>query len=288
MFYFIGLGLGDAKDITVKGLEIIQKCNRVYLEAYTSILTVGKDKLEEYYGRELILADRDMVEQEADDILKGANVNDVAFLVVGDPFGATTHSDLVLRAVNAGIPYRVIHNASILNAVGCCGLQLYNFGETVSIVFWTDTWRPESFYDKIKKNRNMGMHTLCLLALLTMTFGSLFLFRGRKIYEPPRYMTVCQAAEQLLEIVQNRRERGEELAITEETICVGLARVGAEDQAIYTGTLRQLVSCDLGAPLHSMIVAGHLHPLEVEMLRLSAAPEALQDLQMTDSSTYIS
>lgn len=42
-------------------------------------------------------------------------------------------------------------------------LQLYNFGETVSIVFWTDTWKPESFFDKIKKNRQNGMHTLCLL-----------------------------------------------------------------------------------------------------------------------------
>lgn len=42
---------------------------------------------EEFYGRELILADRDMVEQEADEILKGADTVDVAFLVVGDPFG---------------------------------------------------------------------------------------------------------------------------------------------------------------------------------------------------------
>lgn len=42
---------------------------------------------EEYYGRELLLADRDMVEQQADEILKGADVSDVAFLVVGDPFG---------------------------------------------------------------------------------------------------------------------------------------------------------------------------------------------------------
>uniref|UniRef100_A0A8C7G4R4 diphthine methyl ester synthase n=1 Tax=Oncorhynchus kisutch TaxID=8019 RepID=A0A8C7G4R4_ONCKI len=263
MLYFIGLGLGDAKDITVKGLEIVKQCSRVYLEAYTSILTVGKDALEDYYGRELILADRDMVEQEADEILKGADVSDVAFLVVGDPFGATTHSDLVLRAVNAGIQYRVIHNASIMNAVGCCGLQLYNFGETVSIVFWTDTWRPESFYDKIKKNRDLGMHTLCLLG------------EGRKIYEPPRFMTVSQAA-----------EHGE---MTWETICVGLARVGAEDQVILAGTLRQLASCDLGGPLHSMIVTGHLHPLEVDMLRLSAAtPDALQNLRMTDSSTYTS
>lgn len=45
----------------------------------------------------------------------------------------------------------------------CFVLQLYSFGETVSIVFWTDTWKPESFFDKIEKNRQNGMHTLCLL-----------------------------------------------------------------------------------------------------------------------------
>nr|XP_038958010.1 diphthine methyl ester synthase isoform X2 [Rattus norvegicus] len=163
MLYLIGLGLGDAKDITVKGLEVVRRCSRVYLEAYTSVLTVGKEALEEFYGRKLILADREEVEQEADNIFKDADVSDVAFLVVGDPFGATTHSDLILRATKLGIPYQVIHNASIMNAVGCCGLQLYRFGETVSIVFWTDTWRPESFFDKVKKNRENGMHTLCLL-----------------------------------------------------------------------------------------------------------------------------
>ncbi|KAG9350830.1 hypothetical protein JZ751_024719 [Albula glossodonta] len=289
MLYLIGLGLGDTKDITIKGLEIVKKCTRVYLEAYTSILTVGKDALEEFYGRELILADRDMVEQEADEILKGADVSDVAFLVVGDPFGATTHSDLVLRAVNAGIQYRVVHNASIMNAVGCCGLQLYNFGETVSIVFWTDTWKPESFYDKIQRNRENGMHTLCLLDIKVKEQSMENLLRGRKIYEPPRYMSVSQAAEQLLEIVQNRRERKEDLAFTEDTVCVGLARVGAEDQAIRAGTLRQLASCDGGGPLHSLIVTGHLHPLELDMLRLFAIESAaLRDLKMLDSSTYTS
>uniref|UniRef100_A0A671SXH5 diphthine methyl ester synthase n=1 Tax=Sinocyclocheilus anshuiensis TaxID=1608454 RepID=A0A671SXH5_9TELE len=258
MLYFIGLGLGDVKDITVKGLEIVRQCSRVYLEAYTSILTVGKEALEEYYGHELLL------------ILKGADVSDVAFLVVGDPFGATTHSDLVLRALNSGIQYRVIHNASIMNTVGCCGSQLYNFGETVSIVFWTDTWRPESFYDQIKKNRDMGLHTLCLLD----TSAHL------KIYEPPRYMTVAQAAEQLLEILQNRRDR--------DTVCVGLARIGAEDQTIRSGTLQELASCDLGGPLHSMIISGHLHPLEVDMLKLFSGPEGLKTLKMTDSSNYVS
>lgn len=37
-----------------------------------------------------------------------------------------------------------------------------------------------------------------------------YIYRGRKIYEPPRYMSVNQAAQQLLEIVQNRRVGGEE------------------------------------------------------------------------------
>ena len=42
---------------------------------------------------------------------------------------ATTHTDLELRAREQGIPVQVVHNASIMNAVGACGLQLYRFGE---------------------------------------------------------------------------------------------------------------------------------------------------------------
>ena len=38
MLYFVGLGLGDEKDITVKGLEIVKKCDKIYLENYTSVL----------------------------------------------------------------------------------------------------------------------------------------------------------------------------------------------------------------------------------------------------------
>lgn len=136
------------------------------------------------------------MEQEADTILEGAEVDDVSFLVVGDPFGwasflfsssigtmaptgifelrlesldrrvvfrATTHTDLVVRAKERGIPVQAIHNASIMNAIGACGLQLYSYGPAVSIVFFTETWRPDSFYDKIKVNRERGFHTLCLL-----------------------------------------------------------------------------------------------------------------------------
>lgn len=76
---------------------------------------------------------------------------------------ATTHTDLVVRAKELGVDFKVVHNASVMNAVGICGLQLYRYGETVSIPFFTDTWRPDSFYEKIKRNRELGLHTLCLL-----------------------------------------------------------------------------------------------------------------------------
>ena len=45
MLYLVGLGLADERDITVKGLDIVKKASRVYLEAYTAILLVDHAQL---------------------------------------------------------------------------------------------------------------------------------------------------------------------------------------------------------------------------------------------------
>lgn len=45
MLYLVGLGLADETDISVKGLEVVKVAQRVYLEAYTSILLVDQKKL---------------------------------------------------------------------------------------------------------------------------------------------------------------------------------------------------------------------------------------------------
>lgn len=74
--------------------------------------------------------------------------------------------------------------------------------------------------------------------------------------------------------------------LTEDTLCVGVARLGADDQALRAATLRQLASCDLGGPLHSLIVTGQLHPLEVDMLQLSAEGDVMKNLHAIDGSTY--
>jgi|ERR1711939_562102 len=163
MLNLIGLGLHDEKDITVNGLAAVRRSERVYLEAYTSILGVPKDRLDAFYGKECIVADRDMVETMSDEILQDADKLDVSFLVVGDPFGATTHSDLLLRADERGVPVRVFHNASVMNAAGAAGLALYNYGQAVSVPFFTDSWRPSSWVPRILENSRLGLHTLCLL-----------------------------------------------------------------------------------------------------------------------------
>lgn len=88
-----------------------------------------------------------------------------------------------------------------MTAIGCCGLQLYLFGETVSIPLWTSTTRPFSFYDKIASNRQRGLHTLCLLDIQIKEFTYQ---RSRKEYLPTKMMTVNEAASQLIEILDER------------------------------------------------------------------------------------
>ncbi|XP_071445987.1 diphthine methyl ester synthase [Hetaerina americana] len=272
MFYLVGIGLGDAKDITVKGLEIVRNAKRAYLESYTSILSVGKEELEKFYGRELIIADRDMVEQDSEEILNGADAVDVVLLVVGDPFGATTHLDFIIRAKQKNIPFQVVHNASILNAIGCCGLQLYSFGETISIPYWTDTWRPDSFYDKIRENRKRGLHTLCLLDIKVKEPTLESLMKRKREYEPPRFMSVAEAADQLLQILKTNSDRHDQ-AYSEDTLCIGVARVGSSTQQIVSCSLREMKEIDLGKPLHSLVITGgKLHPLEEEYLNAFSNP----------------
>ncbi len=122
VLYMIGLGLSDEKDITVKGLEAVKKSSKVYLEMYTAILMISKEKLEAFFEKPVIEADRNFVETGCQEMIDQAKEDVVSFLVVGDPFCATTHSDLYLRCVESGVKVEVIHNASIVSAVGCCGL----------------------------------------------------------------------------------------------------------------------------------------------------------------------
>jgi len=120
VLHLVGVGLGDEQDITLRGLNALKRCSKIYLEAYTSVLTVPKEQLEQAWGVAIEIADRQLCEEGCEEaILQRALTEEVALLVVGDPFGATTHTDLLHRAREMAVTTNVVHNASIMNAVGC-------------------------------------------------------------------------------------------------------------------------------------------------------------------------
>jgi diphthine synthase len=296
VLYLIGLGLGDADDITLKGLKLVQAADMVFLEAYTSLLLSDSDPhetaraLEEAYGlkeKRIRIADRDLVEQQAEtEILEPARSSRVAFLVVGDPVCATTHTDLWLRAKEMNIDVEIVHNASIMGGVGSCGLQLYNFGQTVSIPFFDDQWRPLSFYPKIRFNRSGKLHTLCLLDIKVKEPDYQVLMNtGRTCYLPPRLMTVSQAANQLIEAETTLQQHAYDI---ERTLCIGLARVGQTSQTILAGTLVELAAEKnaFGSPLHSLVITGGpLHDLEWDFVKQFLLPESTYQRETPDDET---
>ena len=150
-----------------------------------------------------------------------------------------------------------------MNAIGTTGLQLYNFGQTVSMPFFTDTWKPSSFYDRVAENRRIGLHTLVLLDIKVKEQSLENLARGRKIYEPPRFMTVAECAAQMLETEEERKEE----VYSKRSLAVGVARVGSTEQKVVSGSLKELATIDMGSPLHSLVLLGkRTHDLEREVL----------------------
>ena len=245
----IGIGLSDEKDITLKGLELVNNSDFVYLESYTSILQCDVSALEKLYNKKIIPADRKLVEQDAEKtILANAKTKNVSLLVIGDALSATTHIDLIQRAREMKIKVNIVHNASILTAVSETGLQLYKFGKTTSIPFPEKNFQPETAYDVIKNNLKNDLHTLVLLDLRP---------------NENRFMSANEAINILFGIESKRKEK----VFTEKTKIIGCARLGSENSSIKYGDAEKIIKFDFGKPPHCMIVPAKLHFAEEEFLK---------------------
>jgi diphthine synthase len=255
---FIGLGLYDAKDISVKGLETAKECDSLFAEFYTARLSgTSTSEIQELVGKEIEVLDRERFEQ-GDVIINAAKENKVGVLVAGDPMTATTHVSLRLRARNEGIKTGIIHGASILSsAPGICGLHIYKFGKTASLPFPKENYFPTSPYDIIKKNFEDGMHSLVLLDIDE---------------HAEKYM---RAGEALQLLVKMEEERGEGVIGKQTLLCV-LGSVGSKDPVVRAGYFKDLVGGDFGEGLHCLIIPGKLHFMEAEALvELGGAPKEI-------------
>jgi len=231
----IGIGLNDEKDISVKGLETVRKCDFVYLENYTSRLNCSIKDLEKLYNRKIILADRNLVEKRADEIVKKAKSKDVAFLVIGDVFSATTHTDLFLRAKKEKVKIEIIHNASVISAVGITGLEIYKFGKITSIPF--ENKEITSPVEVFKNNYKNNLHTLFLLDI------------------KDKLMIIDEAIEYL---IKNK--------VDKDMMAVACAAIGSNNPFIKYDSLENLKKLKINKFPQCFIIPAKLHFMEEEML----------------------
>ncbi|ACJ16862.1 diphthine synthase, methylase subunit [Thermococcus onnurineus NA1] len=259
--YFIGLGLYDEKDITLKGLETARKCDLVFAEFYTSLLAgTTLDKIEELIGKPIRRLSREEVELQFERIvLSEAKGKDVAFLTAGDPMVATTHSDLRIRAKEMGIESYVIHAPSIYSAIAITGLQVYKFGKSATVAYPEKNWFPTSHYDVIRENKERGLHTMLFLDIKA---------------DQNRYMTANEAMEILLQVEEMKGEG----VFTPDTLVVVLARAGSLNPTLKAGYVRDMLNEDFGRQPHVMVVPGRLHIVEAEYLvTFAGAPRKILD-----------
>jgi len=159
-FYLIGLGLNE-RGISLHGKKILKNCKKIYLENYTVDFPYAKKELEKQLKIKVVEANREFIESEK--IIDEAEKQDVVLLVYGSPLSATTHTALINKAVKNKIKYKIIHSASIFDAIAETGLHLYKFGKTASLPKYTKNFAPTSFIEIIKDNQKIKAHTLLLI-----------------------------------------------------------------------------------------------------------------------------
>ena len=259
---FVGLGLFNENDISLRGLEEARSADSVFIELYTNLMIgLRVENLERLIqGKIIVLTRQSLEEQNGERILTSAKKGKVVLLVPGNPMIATTHVDLRIRAERVGIRTHIIHGSSIISAaMALSGLQNYKFGRSVTIPFNNDHYASETPYNVIKINSMAGLHTLCFLDLQV---------------EEDRYMLIREALEILLSIEKVKQDS----VITDNTLVVGIARAGSKNPTVKASWLNEALKYEFGGPPHILIFPGNLHFMEAEALvTLVHAPNSIRE-----------
>jgi diphthine synthase len=229
MLYILGLGLNE-ESYTKEAEKIIFKAEKVFLENYTVKFPYRKSALEKKFGKRILEVDRDFIESLK--ILDEAKKESVVLLIYGSPFFATTHISLINEAKKLGIKTKVVHNASVFDAIGVTGLQLYKFGKIASL----PNFEAKSYVSVIKKNLEIGAHSLILVDI---NFG------------------FNNALEKLLKDLNENSIKIEKIVVC--------SRLGTKKEKIYYSDIKKLKRIKVNEPF-CFILPGNLHFLEEETL----------------------
>ncbi|MGA7922723.1 MAG: diphthine synthase [Thermoplasmata archaeon] len=249
--HFVGAGLGDEESLSRRAWRLLEGCQVLFAEQYTSLLDAGAiERLAKGLGRPIHTLGRDEVEAGHEILSALDRGSSVALLVAGDPFAATTHVALRVEVEGRGHDWTYTPNASILTAAASyLGLMHYRFGRVVSVPFPAPGFLPRSPQEALLRNRESGLHTLVLLDLDPS---------GGRFLAP-------QDALRMLEAGEPHPNLGDSVAV--------VARVGRPDVGAWVGPTRSLARIDFGPPLHTIIVpAPELHFAEEAAVRRFRVP----------------
>jgi len=234
MLYIIGTGLNE-KGISLEGKEAIKNSKEIYLESYTVEFPYILKNLEKSVGRKIIPLEREKTESEF--IVQKAKKENIVLLVYGCPLFATTHISLVQDCKKNKTKYHIIYSASIFDAIGETGLQLYKFGKISSMPQWQKNFTPDSFMDFVKENQSINAHSLILIDI------------GLKFND---------ALEQLKKASKNKK-----IKLDKIIVC---SKLGTSKGKIFYDSISKLKNKKIANPF-CIILPEKLHFLEEEFLK---------------------
>jgi diphthine synthase len=248
MLWFVGLGIGGLDALSDKARKVISESDIVYFEQFTSPMSENETKfLQQITKGQFKLAPRWIVE-DGKEILESAKNNTVALLSYGDPYIATTHIELRVRAITDNIKTDTIHASSaITSLVGECGLHFYKVGKTVTIMSGIPS---STAYYTIFENLKLGNHTIVLLEWN----------QNKNFFLDPK--------EAIQSLLDQEKEQARKV-FSGETYGIVASRIGQSDQKIVAGKFSSL-NQDFGAPPHTIIIPGMMHFTESDALKALA------------------
>ena len=247
MLWFIGLGVSGISELSDSTISVIKNADIVYLESFTSPISESeKHQLREISNGEFKVAKRWLVE-DGNEILENAKNKKTVLISYGDPYIATTHSELKTRAINDKIETKTIHSSSIVSSlIGEVGLHYYKVGKVLTIM--NDPKSMITPYNTIFNNLLNKTHSVILL----------------EYNEDKSFFLEPQDALSLLLDVEKTQNRK---IISTNTFTIIASRIGKNDQRIISGKISNLLKKQFGEPPHSIIIPGSLHFTESDAVK---------------------
>lgn len=285
----VGLGL-SLSHVTSKGLRMLRHSSRVFLDEQSrQILKRDGDdpisKYEDVFSKDdlnllktsLNLEKRGVNADDCEEVLSELrNGKPVTIAVWGDPLVLTSYSSLLSKIKAEDITFSLIHNASIINSLASCGLQLYTYGEITHFPSPSSNYNDtecsvivndnSSFYNKLCENSSRGLHSLCVLhSIGTETLQQ---------WQP-------QQAARLLVKLSGLSSKCD---VTEKSSVVLVSLSSTGESQHYSASLESLAQ----TPTHdayndalcAIILVGHTHPHEEECLSAFSAPLTASAVQL--------